>query len=359
MASCHKKATKIYNENRTISDLNETLSAGLSSHQGAGIPNMYTMISIASQHSYGGGILNNNEINIPITQPKYGAENMNIAMAYLQDNISIFQNYAVTSNDYDMYLTSGNTTKSSVLSNSSTELIYTNLFSANNKYNLKINKTSSSASNLYGYAWSTDQAKFIPTLEEEGLYHLRNFDGNYMISDPQNNRCVLGNYSSNYDRTWILKYNSSNGKYTLQSASGSSYGMTTGNTITGNYKHICEGTSANASQISIIFNDDGSYTFIQNFNGSVLALGKYMDKAAWCPYSSNDNSQKWYLESLQYRRGDVNMDGSINTTDATIVLNHVNYSVPITVNINKFLADANLDHNISITDMSYIANGLC
>lgn len=65
------------------------------------------------------------------------------------------------------------------------------------------------------------------------------------------------------------------------------------------------------------------------------------------------------MESLQWRRGDVNMDGIINSTDANIVQQHINYTNPITVNINKFLADASLNHVIDTTDVVLINNSSC
>lgn len=364
MASCHKKATKIYATNSSsgsTSALNEPLSEGLSRHQGAGIPNMYNMISIASQHSYGSGTLEDDEISIPIVQPKYNAQNMNLAFSYLQTNLTVSQNGVSNYDDYNINLISGNTSKSSNYANSSTELIYTDLFSTNNKYNLKISRNSGNSQEIsYGYAWSTDNAKFIPTLAEEGLYSLRNKAYNtYMTNDPSNSRCTLNSYTGNNNQIWAMKYNSSTGKYTMQSAYGTSYGMKTGTTISGSYKNVAEGTSTQAAAVTIQFNGDGSYTFLQYINGTEYALGKYSNYTAWAPYNANYTTQRWYMESLQWRRGDVNMDGVINSADANAVSQHLTGSSVFTSNIQKFLADANLDGIIDVSDVSYINLGLC
>jgi hypothetical protein len=53
------------------------------------------------------------------------------------------------------------------------------------------------------------------------------------------------------------------------------------------------------------------------------------------------------------------MDGTINSTDASVVQNHINNTAPLTMNISKFLADANLDGVIDTNDVNYINNGLC
>ncbi|MDO5148629.1 MAG: S8 family serine peptidase [Oscillospiraceae bacterium] len=358
MASCHEKATRIYNKTTV---LNEPLSEGISLHQGAGIPNMYNMISIASQHSYGSGTLEDDEISIPIVQPKYNAQNMNVAFSYLQSNISISQDKPVNYDNYNIRLTAGSTSKTSENPNSSTELIYTDLFSSDNKYTLKIFKNSGNSQEIsYGYAWSTDNVKFIPTLAEEGLYSLRNKAYNtYMTNDPSNSRCTLNSYTGNNNQIWAMKYNSSTGKYTMQSAYGTSDGMKTGTTISGSYKNVAEGTSSQAATVTIQFNGDGSYTFLQYINGTKYALDKYSNYVAWAPYNEIRLTQRWYMESLQWRRGDVNMDGVINSADANAVSQYLTNSSVLTSNIQKFLADANLDGIIDVSDVSYINLGLC
>ena len=360
MASCHRKANKIYNTSNVPTNLNDPLANGLSDMQGAGIPNMYTMISIASQHSYGSGVLETTEINIPIVQPKYGAENMNLTMTYIQTGVTSNQNVPLGYSDYDIELSSGNTTKSSTKYNSSAEMIYTNLFSTTNTYNLRIWKNGGNLYNQYGYAWSTDNAKFIPTPEEEGIYYLRNkYSGKYMTYNSSSSKCFQNDYSGNINQAWIMKYDAATQKYIMQNGSGSAYGMKTGTTISGNYKYVTEGNSTNFSSIFIVVNVDGSYTIKQYINGYEYALDTYSNYTAWAPYNQSSNSQKWYMESLQWRRGDVNMDGIINSTDANIVQQHINYTNPITVNINKFLADASLNHVIDTTDVVLINNSSC
>ena len=73
----------------------------------------------------------------------------------------------------------------------------------------------------------------------------------------------------------------------------------------------------------------------------------------------NSNAQRWYMEAQQLRRGDVNYDGYIDQSDYSIVQNHINHSATLNININKFLADADLNHVIDVTDLYYINNGLC
>ncbi|MBR6923816.1 MAG: dockerin type I repeat-containing protein, partial [Oscillospiraceae bacterium] len=205
-----------------------------------------------------------------------------------------------------------------------------------------------------------DNAKFIPTPEEEGIYYLRNkYSGKYMTYNSSSSKCFQNDYSGNINQAWIMKYDAATQKYIMQNGSGSAYGMKTGTTISGNYKYVTEGNSTNFSSIFIVVNVDGSYTIKQYINGYEYALDTYSNYTAWAPYNQSSNSQKWYMESLQWRRGDVNMDGIINSTDANIVQQHINYTNPITVNINKFLADASLNHVIDTTDVVLINNSSC
>lgn len=81
---------------------------------------------------------------------------MNVSMAYIQAHISSNNNLPSGYDDYNIMLSAGNVTRSSTNFNSSTEMIYTNLFSSNDRYNLKISKSNNSSSNIYGYAWSAN-----------------------------------------------------------------------------------------------------------------------------------------------------------------------------------------------------------
>ena len=110
---------------------------------------------------------------------------------------------------------------------------------------------------------------------------------------------------------------------------------------------------------TIQFNGDGSYTFLQNINGTKHTLDKYSNYTVWTPYNAINLTQRWYMESLQWRRGDVNMDGVINSADANAVSQHLTGSSVFTSNIQKFLADANLDGIIDLYDVSHINLGLC
>lgn len=316
MASCHKKASKLYVDYNNIPSLNETMLQGLTDRQGAGIPNMYTMISIVSQHSYACGVINGTtqtEVISHIIQPKYGAEYMNVSMSYLQTNVSP-SNTSGTADDYDMQLTnSAIGTKTSNESNSSTELIYTSLSSGldeylnNCMYTLRIYKFKGSSKNLvYGYAWSTNAAKFTATPEEEGIYYLRNNNsGLYLTADNSTLETRQTAYSGNTEQMWIIKYSNSTGTYNLQSAFGDKYGLKIGSAITSTQKKAMEGSESEVNPITTVFNDDGTYTFKQTINGLTYALGIYQNSssdtyAVWSPFSTNNKSQKWALESIQY-----------------------------------------------------------
>ena len=126
--------------------------------------------------------------------------------------------------------------------------------------------------------------------------------------------------------------------------------------ISGAYYNVSGGNANEVSPIYMRFNDDGTYSFIVNYNGFIMALGSYNNSTAWYPYHETNENQKWYMESVQWRRGDVNMDGTINQSDVSVILQHVNYSSLLTNNIQKILADVNFDNVIDLTDLSCITN---
>lgn len=342
MASCHEK-------------IDESLSNGITNREGAGIPSLYNMISIVAQHSYGYGVLNNVDEYIHITQPAYESSNINLALSFLQDGDT-------SSADVDLYLynNNGNPLANSTASKSSTELIYCPLSSSVNNYKLNIHNYNSNINNInYAYAWSTDSAKFRNVLCDEGVYCLRNKSNNkYMTCNNSTSQSSLADFANTLNQSWIFLYNST-GNFLVKSASGNKFGMKIGTTISGNYKHFSEGTENECSAIIVRKNSDGTVSFLQTYNNTSYALGIYSNYVAWSPYSASNTAQKWYMESQQWRRGDVNMDGYINQSDAEIIRNHVNHTNDLTINVNKFLADANLNRVIDVTDVSYINLNIC
>lgn len=367
MASSHQKMTHLQDGTALSS---ESLALGLTNRQGAGVPNMYRMISMAAAHTYGIGTLSDsNEYteSINFVQPKYNGTNINICMAYLQTDVST-TSPASTAENCDISLNYGS---SSDKINSSTEMIYASMPSTSN-YTLTIDRKSGTLSEIsYGYAWSTDNTEFYQYRDEEGIYYLKNAKSSkYLNMNNSTLAASQGSFSST-NSPWVLKYSYNNNKYTIQSANGTDKGLTLGSSLSGGYRAVGT-TSTYTPSITMSQNPDGTYTFIQNRNGTKYALGIYSGSqsnnvvAVWSPFTpktSNSNeptdkSQKWYLSTLAYRKGDVNMDGAINSIDASAALSigsQLGASGSTTYsNASLFLADYDNDGSVNSIDASII-----
>lgn len=362
LASCHEKCVKYDNDNG-VYNLNETMEQGLTDRQGAGIPNMYRMISIVAQHSYGYGSLNsgnNYQREVQILQPKYGASNINVSMSYLQTNVKLKD--TSTCDDYDITLSnpSFSSDKSSANSNSSTEMIYTSLISDNN-YKLTIKKYKGTMENVrYGYAWSTDNTIFYPTRYEEGLYYIKNVkSGKYLTMNNSTLQASQATFTGDSSQCWVLNVNNIALQYYLQSANGTEKNLEIGNLITGEYY---KATGSSTSTTMYLFNNsDGTFSFERFNSTNGYRLGVYNNSlnsavASWYKKDISNLSQKWYLEPVGYKRGDVNMDGSITKTDAELTLNiYSSLSAGSTVtNIKKYLADYDGNGMVTSSDASAI-----
>lgn len=362
LASCHEKCSKYDDGNNNILNSNETMEQGLTDRQGAGIPNMYRMISIVAQHSYGYGSLNssnNYQREVQILQPKYGATNMNVSMAYLQTNV----NAENTSNcdDYDITLSNSafSSKKSSTNSNSSTEMIYTPLVS-NNNYKLTIKKYRGTMENVrYGYAWSTDNTSFYPTRYEEGLYYIKNVkSGKYLTMNNNTMNATQSDFTGASSQCWVLNVDSRVLRYYLQSADGTEKNLEIGNLITGEYYKAIG--SSDSTTMYLFNNNDGTFSF-ERYTTNGYRLGVYNNSlnnadASWYKRDLSNLSQQWYLEPVGYKRGDVNMDGSITKSDADLALNiYSSLSTGSNVtNIKKYLADYDGDGTLTPSDASAI-----
>lgn len=361
LGSVHQKLQYADGYNQPI---NEPLSSGLTDRQGAGIPNMYRMISMVAQHSYGYGVFNSStgySKSIPIYQPLYGASNMNVSMAYLQTDVTAGS--PSTCDDYDISLTNPSlTSKYSVKNPSASEMIYTAMSGTNNNYTLNISRFSGTMTEVkYAYAWSTDNMKFFPTRNETGIYRIRNSKSNKYLSYSSNsNDITVEDYANDASQYWIIDDDGGIYDY-VKSANGNDENIIKGVSISSGYYKASKST--NASYLTLYNDGDGTFGFERFENFSGYRLGVYNNStasgvlASWYSLSHTNESQKWYLEPIGIKCGDVDMDGEITNLDASIVLSYyvalsgsgINLS-----NLQYYLADFNGNGVIDAVDSSAI-----
>lgn len=372
LASVHEKIHSV-DINGVTTSLNENLTSGLTDRQGAGVPNLYRMISIIAQHSYGYGKFTNDSgysRDIPILQPKYNAEKINVSLAYLQTDVTVSN--PDTCDDYDISLINPSlSTKVSNKSRSSTEMIYHNISNINNNYTLRIQRYENANSPMihmaeikYGYAWSTDNTIFYPTNYEDGIYYIKNAkSGKYLTYDNNDDDVKVENFAGDMTQLWVFNDDYGTMDY-LKSANGIDNNLDLG-TLSGTfYKAI---KSSNNFRIGLFNNTDGTYSFERFIGTASYRLGVYNNslnagvEASWYTKDVNNSSQQWYLESTGYKRGDINMDGEITNTDASLALSFYSGSSTGNSNINniqKFLADYDRNGIIDASDSSLILAAL-
>lgn len=363
IGSCHEKCSKLLVGN-TLSNLSETMTAGLTDRQGAGIPNMYRMISIVSQHCYGNGILNADnsyERYVNFVQPKYSSSNINISMAYLQTNVPS-DNTAGVKDDCNLNVTNNGTTNTSSLPTSSTEMVY-RAMTSDSSYSMRISRYSGQSNEIrYGYAWSTDADVYHPSTEMDGMYRIKNFNSNmYLSLNSSNSKAYQDTYTNITNGNWILNINSANNTYWLKNSSTSNTGLGLGSTISNNNYYAIDGSTSASTPITLEFDTDTyTYTIKRTVNGATYALGISGSStntgayANWQPYNVNNKSQKWYLETVNDRPGDVDLNGNININDVTLLNQYLLGTVALSSNLQKYMADVNRDGVINDIDSNIL-----
>ncbi len=365
MGSCHRKCSQYVTASNNIYNLTETMEQGLTNRQGAGIPDMYCMISIVSQHTYGNGILdssNNYERKINFVQPTYNSAKINVTMVYLQTNVPS-GSVPGAKDDYDLSLTNNNTVSTSNMLNTSAEMIYKSL-SLDANYEIHIYKYSGQSTSVrYGYAWSTDNERFYNNHGDEGVYYLKNYKSGYYLSrNSTSNKAMQTSYSNSHNNLWIIdNLSTSNNSNSLKCANILSNGLGKGGAISSNNYYALEGSNASVASIEVNYNSaDGTYCFKRMINGATYALGIYGQStslgayANWAAYDANNSSQKWYLEAASYRSGDADYNGTIQSNDSYIASNALSTSFVYANNLQQYLLDADKDNSVSISDLILI-----
>lgn len=379
-ASCHRKAYDI-NGNT----MNETMYSGLTDKQGAGIPNMYNMISIAAQHNYGFGKINGtrsqlidyNVSNINILQPKYGATNINVSLSYLWEStikgghgtgaVQVDSNYK----DLDLYVYKGIGTGTLIGSSenypSSTEMVYTSLSNTSNNYRFEVKKWDSTEYDpRYAYAWSTDNTRYrndepIKTNNHTvvGTYYIKNKNSNkYLTIDENTNQLKQTTFNGSNPQQWIITYGT-NGNYQIRTVTGK------GSIISNNAYNSTASVNTSPNHVIFEFNLDAVHndfdfnTFeISSTSNSALSLGiqnsSVSDNAMvkWVD-TATSTSDDWYLEKIAYQKGDINIDGVVDSQDLQMFNQYLTGSITLNV-LQGYLADTNLDGNLNVFDRSII-----
>ena len=103
-----------------------------------------------------------------------------------------------------------------------------------------------------------------------------------------------------------------------------------------------------------------SFVFTTSSGGSQNILGYSSSYGAFARSASTpavNMLRMWILEDINYRIGDVNMDGAIKISDATVVQNYVAGDV-IFNNLQYYLADFNNDSKVNVRDATAIQSYL-
>lgn len=319
------------------------------------------MIALIYQYCYGNGSLNANngyERDVHFVQPSNSSSYINVSMAYLQTNVPTDTASGVK-DDCDLELKNNSITSRSSKMTSSTEMIYKKM-SSDSSYTMKIYKYSGKSSEIkYAYAWSTDADIYYPSTEMDGMYLLKNYNSNmYLSLNNSNSKAYQDSFDNAVSSKWILSvFSATSGTYWAKNASTSGKGIGVGNAISNNNYYALDDSTSATTPVTLQFNkDSGTYTLKRIVNGATYALGISNSSTAsgayanWQPYSANNKSQKWYLETINTRPGDINLDGKINNTDVTLLNKYLSGAVSLSGNMQKYMADVNRDGEIDVLD---------
>ncbi len=366
LASCHRKVI----QSETMGGP-ETMGEGITERQGAGAPDAWTMASIICQGSYGIGVLNDSSTNINFVQPPYGAENMNVSVAWIKENTHAntsnlecgTTNDVVSAPSYNLDLqvvSSVGTAKSSTLPYSSTEMCYLPLSSTDFRYQIRLtNNTSTTASVRYGYAWSTDNMRAAP-LSDKGVYYIKNVDSGKYITYTETNgtaQVTLSEISTtsvdNSVYQWVIE-----GLNFIPGCETEKLYLAQGTTAVGTSR--LASLDDEEQEWYPLYNDDGTVSYVNASFNRILSYNG--DNVVWDRFSLTStptSAQKWYLEKNSYIVADANADGAFSEAEDSVNLDarfiqQCLSGVRTATNVQAFLSDANRDGVVDIFDATRV-----
>lgn len=355
LASCHRKVSQ-YNANVAsafITGEQETMQQGITDRQGAGAPDAWTMACIISQGTYGFATIGGSTRKIHISQPKYGGSNMNVSIAWIKVN-NITGDHTSNSNvtvGYDKNFSlnvyqHNDLISSSDLEYSSTEMCYFNMSDSVNDYQLNIKQQINPSITKFAYAWSTDEM-FLSDMSDVDIYYIKNNYTEKLMSTNNSNSVTVKAINTPDDLSgeeqWILKKDAT-GKYTLLASNKETeYGLSTSLDLAT--------VSTIPSFMELVNNEDGTVSFVSD--GKILSYKG--SNCTWKTYNEDNIliGQRWYLEKVNFKVGDTNLDGYLDIDDATVIGEFLSGIINFST-IQKYLADVNNDGYIDISDVTEI-----
>lgn len=366
LASCHRKVLP------ATGTPAESIFDGITDRQGAGAPDVWNMASIVCQGTYGIGILrgSTNSHTIHFVQPIGEAASMNVSLTWLRSNY-----YPVTDNghlgyddltvgtsfDLDLIVDLGYRDFTSALVNSSTEMVYFNLLTGDKDYEMTILRPINYAGDIrYGYAYSLDDT-YVSPVTYESIYYLKNYSTNkYLTLNTSTGDTYLSNFSGGDNQKWIVREKSN--KYELLPAYGSIAGKLNAGSLYNTNSYYAELGQGNMNMV-LADEDDlnsiktGAVSFYTTKNNTHYFLTASGTEALFS-YASLDSistTRMWNLEKINYRRGDVDMNGVLENADLTLLINHVSNGRALN-NQQLFLADVNYDGYVNSGDVTRVQN---
>lgn len=364
LASCHRKVLPAGVEAM------ETMSQGISERQGAGVPDAWAITSIICQGTYGIGTINSNRTTAfrRFDLPLYDATQMNVCITWLRENTRVDEDSLTNNNvavgeyvDLDLSVSQNDTVVSeSENAFSSTEMAYVNLNPSKTNYLMKVNKITSDYSGTvrYGYAYSTNMP-FVAPVADEGVYYIRNFYyDTYLTMNSSNGEVNLESFDQNDSQKWILrKYGET---YEILPALGNAdEKLNVGAQVGSNpyYRTIIGNNNLSLSvnrweTDSAMYADAVTFTYESNGTHNILTMhNKTIGVFASSTTVPTVNMYRsWVLEKINYRRGDVNADGYLDSQDWTDLQNYLNGMKDLN-NLQLYLADANYDGDVDGEDV--------
>lgn len=366
MASCHRKVKKSLDSDHDT-DTDEDIGDGLTERQGAGAVDPYMAISIAASGNYGLRPMEANATSssVRLVQPGYNSIGFNFSIAWLRETTSTDSDGSYVNLNLQLKNETTNAVKTSNNSKSAAEMCYfKNPTNAPTEYTATVTKPSNTNAVKYAYAFSVSKFRFqnvdyssLSGNTSDGIYVLKNYASNRFLTNSSGSVIQKGAQTvsqTQLTQLWLLNNNR------LTSVSTDKSKIYVGDSMANNYNKVQLNDTGATIRMTPSMVSNGGYT---NYLGtykiitsSVLSLGIYNQStsnnatAAWKNSSTSDTTQKWYLERAAFQRGDVDMNGVIDSTDADITLSYSAGSTTLT-STQFFLADVNNDNNIDSNDV--------
>jgi subtilisin family serine protease len=196
-----------------------------------------------------------------------------------------------------------------------------------------------------------------------GIHNIRNVGSGLYLNRVNDSEITQVVYSTATSRQWVVQKLNGTTDYQIRTVMNTTANFGQLSWDSSNRANIHNTSSLLTNRITVANNGDGTVTFRRGNQALGIEgnVNTFNARVVWQTHNASNRHQRWHLEPIQlsYQIGDVDRNGELSVMqDINMIQNHLSTSSFSLNAVQFYLADANRDGNVNISDVIEIQRSI-